>query len=111
MSRRPLLLFQLLLLALLSSRAAGAEWLELQRQAAYQYCISGYVDEGRRIFGELLARVGLDLPRTPASALAALALGRARVFETLQSSLANGEPELAKAIATISLESSEAGKA
>jgi hypothetical protein len=38
-----------------------------------------------------------------------LALGRARMFETLESSLANGEPELAKAFATTVLARAEAG--
>jgi len=40
-----------------------------------------------------------------------LALSRARLFETLESSLANGEPELAKALAMTSLENAEAGTA
>ena len=38
-----------------------------------------------------------------------LALGRARMFETVESSLASGEPELAKAIAATVLENNEAG--
>ncbi len=52
--------------------AGGAERAELQRRAAYQYCISGHVDQGRAAFREILARIGLALPRSPRQALLSL---------------------------------------
>jgi eukaryotic-like serine/threonine-protein kinase len=55
-----------------ASEADGAERAELQRRAAYQYCISGHVDEGRAAFREILARIGLALPRSPRQALLSL---------------------------------------
>ena len=55
------------------------ERFDLERLAAEQYCISGYVGEGRVIFRRLLERVGLGMPSHPASILGALVLRRARL--------------------------------
>jgi hypothetical protein len=73
------------------SEAAGADRVALQRRAAYQYCISGHVDEGRAAFREILARIGLALPRSPQQALFSLLFHRGRLrlrgFRFLPSSL------------------------
>jgi hypothetical protein len=57
----------------------GDEALELWRQAATQYCISGHLVEGRRIFERLLRRLGMSLPATPRATFLALALRRAQL--------------------------------
>ncbi|HEX8199606.1 MAG TPA: AAA family ATPase, partial [Isosphaeraceae bacterium] len=52
--------------------AAGAdpaELIELQRRAAYQFLISGHIDEGLDAFKVLLSQVGLWLSSTPRRAL------------------------------------------
>jgi serine/threonine protein kinase len=60
--------------------ASEADALELQRRAAYQYCISGHLDEGRTALREVLARVGLKLPATPLRSLWSLLASRFRLW-------------------------------
>jgi serine/threonine protein kinase/tetratricopeptide (TPR) repeat protein len=57
--------------------AEPAEALRLMGRAAYQYCISGRVDEGLAAFGTVLGGVGLAMPKTPARALGRLLASRA----------------------------------
>jgi serine/threonine protein kinase len=59
--------------------AGPAPALDLRRRAAYQYCASGRLAEGRAALRDVLARVGLDLPATPFRTLAALLAARARL--------------------------------
>ncbi len=59
--------------------AVGAEQLELRRRAAYQFCISGHVDEGRAAFGAILGGVGMRLPRSPRHGLGSLLYHRLRL--------------------------------
>ena len=60
--------------------AAGqAEQLDLQRRAAYQFLISGHIDEGLAAFATILARVGMPLPVTPRRALLRLLVSRAKL--------------------------------
>lgn len=52
--------------------------LDLQRQSAYQYCISGRVELGRAAIRELLQSVGLSMPQSAGATLASLLWQRAR---------------------------------
>jgi serine/threonine protein kinase len=60
--------------------ASAAEALDLQRRAAEQRLRSGHIDGGLAILRRVLAEVGMRLPRTPRSALAALLVRRARIW-------------------------------
>ncbi len=63
--------------------AAGADAaraLDLRQRAAYQYCISGHLSEGRAALRAVLAGVGLRLPATPFRTMAALLAARARLW-------------------------------
>ena len=52
-----------------AAEADGADVHDLQSRAAYQFLISGHIDEGQAAFREVLARVGLHRPATPNQAL------------------------------------------
>jgi tetratricopeptide (TPR) repeat protein len=51
--------------------------LELRRKAAFQFCISGHLDEGRVVFSRVLRQVALWEPKTPTGTIAALLFNRA----------------------------------
>ena len=53
--------------------------LRLQRRAAFQFCVSGHVDEGQKALDDLLARLGMRRPRTMAGTIASLLFQRARL--------------------------------
>ncbi len=59
--------------------AHDSEALELQRRVAYQYCISGHIDEGKAALATVLARVGLKMPPSRRRTLLSLVFGRARL--------------------------------
>lgn len=42
---------------------------ELRRRAAYHYCASGHIAQGRNEFATILAEVGMRLPRSPRTAI------------------------------------------
>jgi serine/threonine protein kinase/tetratricopeptide (TPR) repeat protein len=66
---------------LIAAAEAGPESVhDLQARAAYQFLISGRIDEGLAAFDEVLTRVGLKRPETPKRAL--LQLIKERVFLT-----------------------------
>ncbi len=52
-----------------AARAEPGQVHDLQARAAYQFLISGRIDEGLAAFDEVLARVGLHRPATPVGAL------------------------------------------
>ncbi len=56
--------------------AQPAEALDLRRRAAEQLLISGFLDEGFELSGQVLASLGLRLPRTTLGAVASLAWRR-----------------------------------
>jgi eukaryotic-like serine/threonine-protein kinase len=51
----------------------------LTRRAAEQLLFSGHIDEGRALLREVLRALGMDLPRSQSSSLAALLWGRVRL--------------------------------
>jgi eukaryotic-like serine/threonine-protein kinase len=56
--------------------APDLEALELRRQAADQYLMTGHMDEGIDVLQGVLARVGLTMPRTSASTILGIACRR-----------------------------------
>ncbi len=64
---------------LASKSAEPHDIIELQRNAGYQFCVSGHIDEGREAFGVVLAHLGMKLPRTRRQALLSLLWRRFRL--------------------------------
>jgi eukaryotic-like serine/threonine-protein kinase len=60
--------------------AAPSEGVELRRRAAYQYCVSGHLIEGRSAVKELLADHGVRLPEGPTAVIVALLRHRLRLW-------------------------------
>ncbi len=63
--------------------AAGGDpdqTLDLRRRIAYQYCISGRLNEGRKALATVLAAVGLTLPATSRQSFARLLVARFRLW-------------------------------
>lgn len=58
--------------------ADAGEALELRREAARLFMVSGYADEGRVLLGEVLRAIDLSLPRSRRGAIAAALVSRAR---------------------------------
>jgi serine/threonine protein kinase len=58
---------------------SSADRLELQRRAAEQLLLSGHFDDGMAALRTVLAAIGMELPATPARALASLLWHRARL--------------------------------
>ena len=52
---------------------------ELRQRAAWQYCITGHLDEGRAVLRQLLRHVGRRMPTTRAATIAQLLMNRARL--------------------------------
>jgi hypothetical protein len=59
--------------------AANDEAVDLRRRAAEQLLRSGHIDEGLDVMREVLAAVGLRVPRTPRLAVASLLWNKARL--------------------------------
>jgi eukaryotic-like serine/threonine-protein kinase len=59
-----------------ATRVEGVEVIQLQSRAAYQFLISGHIDEGLATFNQLLAKVGMRLSSTPRRAFLKLLLYR-----------------------------------
>ncbi len=57
--------------------ASAADALELQRQAAEWFLVSGHLDEGIDVLRRVLAEVGIPGPRSPSSALRSVIFQRA----------------------------------
>ncbi len=62
-----------------SEGAERRESIDLQRKAAFQYYMSGHLDEGQAVLRGVLGRVGMALPRTRLGALASLLVHRLRL--------------------------------
>lgn len=52
--------------------APPQEIVPLKQKAAYQFCASGHVDQGKETFRQVLAAVGTSLPQSPRAAVASL---------------------------------------
>ena len=60
---------------LTAAQGAGRrESIDLERKAAFQYCMSGHIDEGQAVLRGVLRRVGMALPRTRVGGLVSLVL-------------------------------------
>jgi tetratricopeptide (TPR) repeat protein len=52
---------------------------ELTRRAAYYFCISGRIDEGKAALGEVLKQFGISLPKSTGAAIASVLFARFRL--------------------------------
>ena len=62
-----------------AERAVGGVGLDLQRRAAYQYCVSGHLEEGRSTLRRLLAGIGVPMPERRAVVILRLLYQRAKL--------------------------------
>jgi hypothetical protein len=59
--------------------SSAADAVDLQRKAAYQYCVSGHLVEGRAVLARLLGSIQVAMPEHRASVIARLLVQRARL--------------------------------